>query len=62
MIEDHSLFEFLTLLIAGVGVGRGWSFPAEWDAEEMGGLGPNDRVTEGDVGRITEAGVQREIE
>ena len=62
MISEQIYLEILTLLIAGVGVGRGWSFPAEWDAEELGGLGPNDRVTEGDIGRITEGGVQREIE
>ena len=64
MFDDYGLFDMLPFLLLGIGYGRGWRFPGNKDEEELGssGPGPNDRVTEGDVARITEGGVQREIE
>ena len=40
MLEDYGLLDLLPLLIAGFGVGRGWSFPMNNDEEELGG-GPS---------------------
>jgi hypothetical protein len=37
MLDDYGLLDLLPLLIAGFGVGRGWSFPMNNDEEELGG-------------------------
>jgi hypothetical protein len=35
--DDYGLLDLLPLLIAGIGVGRGWRFPMNADEEELGG-------------------------